>query len=85
MCPVPIADEVQRRLADTFFAMAKHAAAETGIRELLVIGGVASNQYIRRQMLAVLGKNGVAVRFAANPFSSDNAVGVAAIGQQFFR
>ncbi len=80
-----LAYEVQRLLAETFCAMAKHAAAETGIREILVIGGVASNQYIRGQMLGVLGKSGIAMRFAANPFSSDNAVGVAAIGQQFFR
>ena len=80
-----VAYEVQRLLADTFSAMAGHAVEETGIHELLVIGGVASNLDIRYRMVAVLNKTHVTVRFAVNPFSSDNAVGVAAIGQQFLR
>lgn len=80
-----VAFEVQRQLAIAFAAMAEHACIMTGIRELLVIGGVASNQYVRQQLLLTLANSGICVRFAVNPFSSDNAAGVAAIGQQFLK
>jgi N6-L-threonylcarbamoyladenine synthase len=78
-----VAYGVQKCLASVFVAMAAEAMRRTGIRKLLVIGGVASNEYIRKRMEDELGSNGVEVVFAANPFSSDNAVGVACIGQDF--
>jgi N6-L-threonylcarbamoyladenine synthase len=77
-----VAYEVQRCLAGVFTAMAQAAVDGTGIKELLVIGGVASNESIRGRMREALEKQGVTVLFAAHPFSADNAVGVAAIGQQ---
>ncbi len=80
-----VAFEIQCCLADTFSAMAIHAAKVTGIQNLLVMGGVASNLDIRQRMTTTLGKSGITTRFAANPYSSDNAVGVAVIGQQFLR
>jgi N6-L-threonylcarbamoyladenine synthase len=79
-----IAFEVQRCLAGVFIDMAWEASKMTGLKELLVIGGVASNAYIRKALADSLGGEGIAVRFAEIPFSSDNAVGVAAIGQNFF-
>jgi N6-L-threonylcarbamoyladenine synthase len=78
-----VAHEVQRCLADVFTTMAGNAARETGLKELLVIGGVASNLYIRERMRETLVKAGITVLFAKNPFSSDNAVGTASIGQNF--
>lgn len=78
-----VAFEVQRCLAGVFSSMASAAAEQTGLKELLVIGGVASNSAIRQQMNETLGKHGLTVMFAVNPFSSDNAVGVASIGQNF--
>jgi N6-L-threonylcarbamoyladenine synthase len=78
-----VAFGVQRCLAGVFVDMAAEAVRRTGIRKLLAIGGVASNKYIRKRMADDLGSNGIEVMFAANPFSSDNAVGVACIGQKF--
>lgn len=78
-----VAFEVQRCLAGVFAAMAREASKRTGLCELLVIGGVASNAYIRRALADSLGSDGMTVRYAELPFSSDNAVGVAAIGQKF--
>lgn len=78
-----VAFEVQRCLAGAFAAMALGAAEATGLHELLVIGGVASNEYIRREMAGALEPCGVRAMFARNPYSSDNATGVAWLGQQF--
>lgn len=78
-----VAFEVQRCLAGAFADMASAAVETAGISELLVIGGVASNEYIRARMREALGAKGANVLFAAHPFSSDNAVGVAALGQKF--
>lgn len=80
-----VAYEVQRCLAGVFTDMARSASHATGLAELLVIGGVASNQFIRQYLAEHLGNAGIDVKFAVNPFSSDNAVGVAVIGQYFLR
>ena len=76
-----VAHEVQRCLASVFISMALAASEATGLNELLVIGGVASNEFIRGQLTETLGRRGIRALFAVNPFSSDNAVGVAHIGQ----
>lgn len=78
-----VAFEVQRCLAGAFASMATQASRQTGMKCLLVIGGVASNEYIRELLRESLGSEGIEVLFAKNPFSSDNAVGVAAIGQDY--
>ena len=75
-----VAAETLRCLSATFIKMANAAITSTGLMQIMVIGGVASNAYIRREMLDSIHAD---VQFAVNPFSSDNAVGVAAIGQQF--
>lgn len=77
-----VAFETQRCLADAFVRMALAAADATGLKQLLVIGGVASNEYIRVRFIEALEPKGVEALFAKRPFSSDNAVGVAAIGQR---
>jgi N6-L-threonylcarbamoyladenine synthase len=78
-----VAFEVQRCLTGVFTAMAASAVESTNLTDILVIGGVASNEYIRREMRKTLEALGMNVMFAVNPFSSDNAVGVADIGQKF--
>jgi N6-L-threonylcarbamoyladenine synthase len=83
--PAQVAFEVQRCLAGAFASMAIEASRQTGLKGLLVIGGVAANGYIRSSMKEMLGNEGIEVLFAKNPFSSDNAVGVAAIGQEYLR
>jgi N6-L-threonylcarbamoyladenine synthase len=79
-----VAHAVQAALAEAFAAMALNAAQERGLRRVLFIGGVASNSYLRGQWQARLAEQGVEARFAAPGLSSDNAVGVAVLGHQFF-
>lgn len=81
---VAVAYAVQAALAEGFAAMALHAARQNGLRRVLFIGGVASNAYLRRELAQRLAQGGVDARFAAPKLSSDNAVGVAYLGYQFF-
>lgn len=80
-----VAFETLHCLAGAFAAMTVEASKRTGLREALFIGGVASNEYIRGHLEKTLANAGIAARFARNPLSSDNAVGVAAIGHNFIR
>ncbi len=49
------------------------AIKDTGLQDVLVAGGVASNQIIREGLRSVNGR----VKFAARELSTDNAVGIA--------
>ena len=79
-----VAYAVQAALAEGFAAMALHAARQHGLGRVLFIGGVASNAYLRRELAQRLARGGVDARFAVPKLSSDNAVGVAYLGYQFF-
>lgn len=79
--PASVAQGVEICLAETLTALALHAAETTGLARLLVVGGVACNQYIRRHLESHLGKAGIATVFTTPELSRDNAVGVAAYGQ----
>lgn len=78
--PVSVAQGVEICLAETLTALALHAAKTTGLARLLVVGGVACNQYIRRHLESHLGEVGITTVFAMPELSRDNAVGVAAYG-----
>ncbi len=67
-------------VADALVKTINYAMDESGIRRVLVAGGVASNGIIRRS----LGENiNGRVYFASKEFSSDNAVGTAVLAREF--
>jgi N6-L-threonylcarbamoyladenine synthase len=55
---------------------------ETGLRDVLLVGGVAANRYLRQRLTERLGHRAVKARvyFAEPRFSADNALGTALIG-----
>ncbi len=58
------------------------AASEgTGLRTVLVVGGVASNARIRAGLEGKLSEKGIEVLFGEPALSSDNAVGVSYLGE----
>lgn len=59
--------------------MLKHAIETTGIKDILFVGGVASNQFIRSILHKRLAHPAIGARlfFAAPEYSRDNAVGTA--------
>ncbi|SJZ37105.1 hypothetical protein [Garciella nitratireducens] len=50
--------------------------------DILLVGGVASNEYIKQYLLRKLSPKGIHLFFCSPKYSSDNAVGVALLGRQ---
>lgn len=80
--PEDIALAVQSCIAKTLEKVLRLAVDEQGLSKILVVGGVASNLYLRQRLKDKLEHPAVGgeLFFAAPEFSSDNAVGVAALG-----
>jgi N6-L-threonylcarbamoyladenine synthase len=74
-----LAAGIQTALAECFARLIMNACAHTSCREALLVGGVASNLFIRGYMAEKMDKAGIGVYFPAPEFCRDNAVGCAAI------
>jgi N6-L-threonylcarbamoyladenine synthase len=79
-----VARAVEQCLANTLERVLRRAIEETGIKEVLVVGGVAANRYLRQRLCHRLEHRAVGGRlhFAAPEHSSDNAIGVALLGRE---
>lgn len=85
--PCDIAREVYDLLARTVARMVCAGAEKTGIRQVLMAGGVASSTLFRdmvRERIAKRDRN-LHVCFGKPEYSGDNAVGVALIGAKMLR
>ena len=74
-----LAAGVQAALAESFVRLIENACAHTGCREALLVGGVASNLFIRGYAAKKLSKAGIGVYCPSPEFCRDSAVGCAAI------
>jgi N6-L-threonylcarbamoyladenine synthase len=74
-----VAWAAQRALAKALEKMIRPAVESTGIKDVLVVGGVASNAYLRERLGERLGHRAVGARlyFPDGRLCTDNAVGVA--------
>ncbi|SJZ85584.1 Kae1-like domain-containing protein [Selenihalanaerobacter shriftii] len=81
-CSEDIALAVQSCIAKALEKVLRLALSEHKIEQTLIVGGVAANQYIRQRLKKKLEHPAVGGRlfFAEPKFSSDNAVGIAALG-----
>jgi len=82
-----IAREVYDLLARTVSRMVCAGVKQTGIRQALIAGGVASSALFRQLLRERVAKRdrGLHVYFGKPEYSGDNAVGVALIGAQMLR
>ena len=82
-----IAAEVYDLLARTVARMVTAAAKQTGVRQVLIAGGVASSALFRELVRERIAKRdrGLHVCFGRPEFSGDNAVGAALIGADMLR
>lgn len=82
--PAEVAAAVQRCLASTLEKMIRPALARQTSPDVLLVGGVAANGYLRQRLRARLEHRAVGARlhFAAPAYASDNAVGVALAAKQ---
>lgn len=81
--PAPqVARGVFRCLALSLAALLRAGRAAAGVGEALVVGGVAASRLLRSGLEGELAGAGLAVRYADPRLSTDNAVGVAALGRE---
>ena len=73
---------MQYALAETFARMLRNGAAEYKVNAVLLVGGVASNSYIRNHVTEKLAKRRVSVWVPEARFSCDNATGCAAFAHR---
>lgn len=74
-------------VAKTLEKWLRMAVAETGLKEILIVGGVAANQMLRARLRERLEHPAVGARlsFAQPQFSTDNAVGTALLARENHR
>lgn len=79
-----VARAVEKCIAASLEKVIRKAVAATGIKDVLIVGGVSANIFIREKLTAKLHHRSVGARlyFAGPGLSSDNAVGTALIGRQ---
>jgi len=80
--PADIALAVQSCIAKALEKVLRRSLKEQEINDILIVGGVAANNYLRMRLKKRLEHPAVGAKlFFADPkFSSDNAIGVAALG-----
>ncbi len=76
--PADLARGVEICAARSLEAILHQAVKETGIKKVVIAGGVSSNKFIRQQLIENI-SDGL-LFFAAPELSSDNAVGVSLYG-----
>jgi N6-L-threonylcarbamoyladenine synthase len=81
--PGEIARGVEHCVALTVEKVLRKAIKDSGIREVLIAGGVAANGYLRNRLIKRLEHRAIGAKLisAAREYSSDNAVGVAVIAR----
>lgn len=81
-----IARAVEKCITNTLEKVIKKATADTGLKTILVVGGVAANTFLRAGLRTKLEwEAGTNIYFAEPALSSDNAVGVAVIGRNLLK
>lgn len=69
---------VEHALAETFSRLLRNGASQFNVRDVLFVGGVASNQYMRKHVEEKLAKRRVRLWVPEARFSCDNSTGCAA-------
>ena len=82
--PAALALGVEHALAETFARVFRNGAQEYRVRDVLLVGGVGSNNYIRQHVERKLAKLRYPVRLwvPEGRFSCDNATGCAAFARR---
>jgi N6-L-threonylcarbamoyladenine synthase len=72
-----VAASVQAAIVEVLVSKCARAIQETGIRQLVVAGGVSANQELRRQLAIMQGELNAKVMFPAPSLCTDNGVMIA--------
>ena len=77
-----IALAFQQAIAETLAIKCKRALQQTGLKTLIVAGGVSANQEIRQQLMQMSEKEGAQIYFPRPIFCTDNGAMIAYAGCQ---
>ena len=80
-----LARQIFNSLSKVILKISCLAADEYGIKRILLVGGVASNQLIRADLITKATQTGLKFEFGPKELASDNAVGVGLIGYDYFQ
>jgi N6-L-threonylcarbamoyladenine synthase len=80
--PADLARAVEGCIVRTLAKVLEKATGETGLENILVVGGVSANQYLRRELMRKL-SSPLRWFWAKTEWSSDNAVGVALLTMEY--
>ncbi|MEL7564227.1 MAG: O-sialoglycoprotein endopeptidase [Dehalobacterium sp.] len=85
--PPAVARAVEHCVATTLEKVLRSVVMDTGLKEILIVGGVAANSYIRKRLICRLQHPAVGAKiyYAQPGFSTDNAVGTAQIGLLMYK
>lgn len=75
--PSDIAAGTLKCVASAVACILREASLQTGLTEILVVGGVSENIYIRNFLLRILAGDSIKLFFTEPSFSRDNATGAA--------
>jgi len=79
-----LARAAEKCLAETFFRLLSNGAGMSGVNDVLLVGGVGCNKYIRSYVERRLAKHGIRLWVPAVRYSGDNASGCAAFARRNF-
>ncbi|MCK9469821.1 MAG: tRNA (adenosine(37)-N6)-threonylcarbamoyltransferase complex transferase subunit TsaD [Porticoccaceae bacterium] len=77
-----IACAFQEAVVDTLVIKCRRALEQTGLKTLVIAGGVSANRVLRQRLAAALEKVGGEVFYARNEFCTDNGAMIAYAGCQ---
>jgi N6-L-threonylcarbamoyladenine synthase len=75
-----VAREFQQAVVETLVAKCARAATRTGLRTLVVAGGVGANQHLRNELAALGARAGLRILYPRPEFCTDNAAMIAYAG-----
>lgn len=82
IAPAKIARGVEYSLAESFARCILNAAKKHPISDVLLVGGVTANKYIRKHINGKLAEHNIMLYVPDSQYSSDNAVGCAAAARK---
>ena len=74
--------EFQKAVVDTLVIKCQRALKQTGMRKLVIAGGVSANKRLREKLESELAKNNAEVFYARHEFCTDNGAMIAYAGCQ---
>ena len=75
--------EIFNKISDCIYKVLLQASEKTGIKDIIMSGGVSSSRYIRRYVSDAMEKHDIIVYFDESDLASDNGVGIALLGGKY--